>query len=300
MEELTLARKLNVMQKIVPSLWANHNAEKMADLYSRVFGATVTREIRYPENPLEFQQDLAGKVLTLDMEIDGFRFNIINADDAFRPNPAMSFVVNFGSSIVDKAKDKLSETYHQLIDNGGRALMELDSYPFSEYYGWVEDQFGVSWQLMLTSATDGSRPLIMPALMFTRGNHTTEFTTMVLELFPGSERGSSVSVPGNNEQIMFSDAKIADQWFMISDGGEIHDFTFTCGNSLIVLAKDQEELDRLWNVLSADPEAEQCGWCRDRFGVSWQIIPENLEELMNKPDAFEKLMGMKKIQISEF
>lgn len=87
---------------------------------------------------------------------------------------------------------------------------------------------------------------------------------------------------------------------MISDGGDVHDFTFTCGNSLIVSAKDQEELDRLWSELSAVPEAEQCGWCQDKFGVSWQIIPENLEELMQKPDAYSKLMQMKKIEIDQF
>ncbi len=68
----------------------------------------------------------------------------------------------------------------------------------------------------------------------------------------------------------------------------------------MVYCDGQDELDQWWSQLSAVPEAEQCGWCQDKFGVSWQLVPANLEELMSKPGAFEKLMGMKKIEIAAF
>lgn len=48
------------------------------------------------------------------------------------------------------------------------------------------------------------------------------------------------------------------------------------------------------------PESEQCGWCKDRFGLSWQIVPENMSDLMKRPQAFAKLMPMKKLVISDF
>ena len=78
------------------------------------------------------------------------------------------------------------------------------------------------------------------------------------------------------------------------------DASFTCGVSLMVECDGQAELDRYWEALSAVPEAEQCGWCADKFGLSWQLIPDNLGELMTKPDAFSTLMNMKKIEISAF
>jgi len=103
--------------------------------------------------------------------------------------------------------------------------------------------------------------------------------------------------PGN---LMYADFQILDQWFAVMDSGVEQDFSFNCGVSLMVECADQAELDRYWNQLSAVPEAEQCGWCQDKFGVAWQFIPANLGELMTKPDAYRKLMNMKKIEVAAF
>lgn len=78
------------------------------------------------------------------------------------------------------------------------------------------------------------------------------------------------------------------------------EFKFTEAVSFMVDCKDQEEIDYFWDKLSADTKFEQCGWCKDKFGLSWQIVPENMEELMGKPDAFSKLMEMHKIEIDKF
>jgi len=78
------------------------------------------------------------------------------------------------------------------------------------------------------------------------------------------------------------------------------EFTFNESVSFSVSCKDQAEIDYYWEKLSAVPESEQCGWCKDKFGLSWQIVPENMQELMQKPDAFKILMEQHKIIIAEY
>jgi len=78
------------------------------------------------------------------------------------------------------------------------------------------------------------------------------------------------------------------------------EFTFSEAVSLAVSCQDQAEIDYYWEKLSAVPEAEQCGWCKDRFGLSWQIVPANMDELMQRPNAFAHLMQMHKLVIADF
>jgi len=78
------------------------------------------------------------------------------------------------------------------------------------------------------------------------------------------------------------------------------EFTFSEAVSFQVDCEDQAEIDYYWEKLSAVPEAEQCGWCKDKFGLSWQIVPKNMGELMKKPDAFAKMMQMHKLVIADF
>lgn len=78
------------------------------------------------------------------------------------------------------------------------------------------------------------------------------------------------------------------------------EFKFTEAVSFAVCCKDQAEIDYFWEKLSSVPTSEQCGWCKDKFGLSWQIVPENVEELMAKPDGFAKMMQMKKLIIEDF
>ncbi len=77
-------------------------------------------------------------------------------------------------------------------------------------------------------------------------------------------------------------------------------FKFTEAVSFAVSCKDQEEIDYYWEKLSSVPESEQCGWCKDKYGLSWQIIPENMGELMQRPNAFARMMQMHKIVIADF
>lgn len=304
---------MNNVGKITPHLWFNGNADEAVHLYIDLFGAdsTILTTTHYPtEGLLDFQEPLAGELLNHDFTLRGHRFMAVNAGDEFRPNPALSFMVNFDpldyDGDVDAARADLDQIWAGLID-GGTALMPLQEYPFSAHYGWVEDRYGVSWQLILSDQEGEPRPFIMPALMFggenqNRAQDAVEFWTA---LFPNSEVGMQVPYgedtgPATARSLMFSDFTLNGQWFVASDSGVDQDFTFTEGISLLVECEDQAEIDHLWAELSAHPEAEACGWCKDRFGVSWQINPKNMGELMERPNAFEKMLGMKKLIIDDF
>lgn len=78
------------------------------------------------------------------------------------------------------------------------------------------------------------------------------------------------------------------------------EFKFNESVSFAVACKDQAEIDYYWEKLSVVPESEICGWCKDKYGLSWQIVPENMDELMERPGAFGKLMEMHKIVIADF
>lgn len=78
------------------------------------------------------------------------------------------------------------------------------------------------------------------------------------------------------------------------------DFKFNESVSFLIYCKDQEEIDYYWEKLSAVPESEQCGWCKDKYGLSWQVVPEGIEEMVKNPGAFAKMMEMKKLVIADF
>ncbi|MEV7610568.1 VOC family protein [Microbacterium sp. NPDC089320] len=81
------------------------------------------------------------------------------------------------------------------------------------------------------------------------------------------------------------------------DGGP--EFAFNESISFVIGCEDQAEIDHYWQALSAVPESEACGWCKDRFGVSWQVVPAGLDLLQQRPEQIQALMHMKKIVIAE-
>lgn len=299
------------MQKITPNLWFNKTAKEAAEFYVAAFpDSSITSIVTYPESKEEgladFQLELAGEALTVEFELAGFAFTAINAGPEFTPNPSISFMVNFDPSRDDKARENLDELWGKLAD-GGTELMPLDSYPFSKRYGWIQDKYGVSWQLILSDPGGEPRPFIIPSLMFgnVAQNHAKEAIEFYLSVFPDSQIGATypyeqLVAPVTAESLMYADFTLANQWFTANDSAVEQSTMFTEGISLAVVCKDQAEIDSLWEQLSAVPEAEQCGWCKDKYGVSWQIVPENMGELMEKPNAYAKMMEMHKIVIADF
>jgi predicted 3-demethylubiquinone-9 3-methyltransferase (glyoxalase superfamily) len=300
-----------MQQKITPDLWFDGNAKEAVDFYVSAFpDSKVISTIYYPnsveEGLADFQLNLAGEELTIDFELGKQRFAAINAGPEFKFNPSTSFMVNFDPSQDEQAREHLDELWGKLID-GGEALMPLDEYPYSKRYGWVKDRYGLTWQLILTNPDGEPRPFIIPSLMFTgkNTNHAEEAINFYLSVFKDTKLGTLARYdkdtdPAKAGSVMFADFMLAGQWFAAMDSGVEHNFTFNEAVSFAVTCKDQAEIDYFWEKLSTVPESEQCGWCKDKYGLSWQIVPENMEALMKKPDAFAKMMQMKKLVIEDF
>lgn len=298
-------------QKITPNLWFGGNAKEATDFYTSIFpDGKIISTSYYPKSKEEgladFQLEMAGKPLTVEFELGGLKFTAINAGPEFKFNPSISFMLNFDPSKDEQAEARLNELWGKLID-GGEALMPIDSYPFSKRYGWVKDRYGLTWQLILTNPEGEPRPFITPSLMFIgdNNNHAEEAINFYVSVFKDAKVGNLARYPDDTGpakkgSIMYGDFMLADQWFAAMDSGVEHDFSFNEAISLSVASKDQAEIDYFWEKLSSVPESEQCGWCKDKYGVSWQIVPTNMEELMKKPDAFKSLMQMKKLVIADF
>ena len=278
-------------QRIIPAIWCNGTADEAARFYADVFreGSVV-----------EQAPGLAATV-----SIHGFGLSLINGGDQYAPNPSISCILNFDPLLFggeDQARAYLDELYERL--SGGGVLMELGEYPFSPRYTWVRDRFGMTWQLMLTDPAGEPRPFILPSFMFGGTNHANaeEATEAWIALFDDAHRGAlrryEEGGPMEAGTVMFTDFTLRGTWMAAMDSGAFHDFTFTPGVSMIISCRDQEEIDRYWTGLSAVPEAERCGWCVDRWGVSWQVVPDNIAELMADTATREKILHMGKIDLT--
>lgn len=299
------------MPSIIPNIWCRRNADEALAFYLAALpDCCQTHHTHYPESGLlDFQREFAGKTLTVDFETRGHRFTLINAGDEFEPNPSLSFMVNFDPLFYggdeQAARRELEHVWGKLLD-GGTALMPLQAYPFSDLFGWVQDRFGVSWQLMLTRPEGEPRPWVMPAFLF--GGEVQNRASEAIERWIGSfddaglgsiVRYEAEAGPANVGSVMFADFRLADQWFVAMDSGADQDFTFSCGVSLLVDCTSQAEIDRYWSALSRVPEAEQCGWCADEFGVAWQISPADLDDTLLTPESFARFLSMKKIELDQ-
>ncbi len=270
------------MQKILPHLWFDKEAKEAAEFYTSVFpNSKITNVSVLHDTP-------SGDCDVVSFELMGYSFLSISAGPYFKINPSISFMVNFDPSQDKEAGTRIKEVWEKLSE-GGKVLMPLDKYPFSERYGWVEDKYGVSWQLILTNPEGEERPLIIPSLMFVGEvcGKAQEASDFYLSIFKDSKRGALAPYgpgqePNKAGTLMFTDFKLEGQWFAAMDSALKHDFQFNEGISLLVKCDSQEEIDHYWKNLSAVPEAEQCGWLKDKYGVSWQISPADMDEMMSK------------------
>lgn len=300
------------MQKIIPHLWFNKEAKEAAEFYCTVFPESrITHTTRIKNTP-------SGDCDVVNFVLWNKDFMAISAGPLFPHNPSTSFIVHFDPLLFGGSSSQQEETavralnaaWDKLID-GGTALMAVDTYPFSERYGWVQDKYGVSWQLMLTDSKGQSRPSITPSLLFTgsKCGQAEQALTFYESVFRNSRAGEIHRYPAGTEPdkegtVMYGDVKLEDTWFAAMDSAHEHGFDFNEAISFMVTCKDQEEIDYYWGKLSAVPASEQCGWLKDKFGVSWQISAEELETLMQTGTQEEvdlltqAFLPMKKIEIA--
>ncbi len=292
------------MQIITPHLWFDQEAREAAEFYTTVFpNSSITNVTTLHDTP-------SGDCDVVSFTLWGYAFQAISAGPLFKFNPSISFMVNFDPAQDPEATTRIDAVWAQLVE-GGQVLMPLDTYPFSERYGWVQDKYGLSWQLILTNPAGEERPLIIPSLMFV-GNvcgKAEEASDFYLSVFKNSKRGAIARYPAGMEPdkegtVMFTDFKLEGQWFAAMDSARMHDFTFNEAISFIVDCDNQEEIDYYREELSAVPEAEQCGWLKDKYGVSWQIVPRALDALLARGDqekiarVTEAFLTMKKFDLA--
>ncbi len=111
--------------------------------------------------------------------------------------------------------------------------------------------------------------------------------------------------PDKEGTIMFSDFMLENQWFAAMDSAREHKFSFNEAISFIVYCDTPQEINHYWNKLSAVPEAQQCGWLKDKYGVSWKIVPKEMDEMMSNgtPEQIARVnkatLKMKKLDLVE-
>jgi len=295
----------NTNQKIVPHLWFDKEAKEATEFYCSVFPDSIVTNITTLHNTP------SGDVDTVSFELWGQKFMAISAGPEFKFNPSISFIVNFDPSREKDAKEKIDEAWDKL-SQGGTVLMPLDRYPFSERYGWIQDKYGLSWQLILTNPEGEERPPIVPSLMFVGKNcgKAEEAREFYLSVFRNSKPGAVFRYgpgqePDKEGTVMFADFMLEGQWFAGMDSAREHKFNFNEAISFMVNCETQEEVDYFWEKLSAVPEAEQCGWLKDKYGLSWQIVPTPMDEMManGAREQIDRLtqafLPMKKLVIAE-
>jgi predicted 3-demethylubiquinone-9 3-methyltransferase (glyoxalase superfamily) len=270
------------MKTITPYLWFDTQAREAAQFYASAFPQSRVTSIR----TLHEVPTPTGECDVVSFELWGRPLMAISAGPEFQLNPSISFIVNFDPS-REKEPRKLLDALWAKLAEGGKVLMPLDRYPFSERCGWVQDRYGVSWQLILTDPKGEGRPAIVPSLFFTGAvaGRAEEASDFYMSLFRGSRRGTLVRYgkgqePDEEGTVMFSDFALAGQWFAAMDSAREHGFAFNEGVSLYIPCESQKEIDDYWEKLSADPKAEQCGWLKDKYGVSWQVAPVQLDEML--------------------
>lgn len=297
-------KRRNYMQKIVPHLWFDTQAKEAAEFYVSIFpDATITSSIVLHDTP-------SGDCDQVAFTLGGQDFMAISAGPLFSFNPTISFILNFDPSRDDKAKEHLKELWEALSD-GGTPLMPLQEYPFSKLYGWVQDKYGVTWQLMLTDPQGEPRPFLIPALMFAgeNTNKAGEAVEFYLSVFKDAKKGvfapyAEATGPAKKGSLMFGDFMLENQWLAAMDSGVEQPFVFNEAISLMVRCETQDEIDYYWEKLSAVPESEQCGWLKDKYGVSWQITPTTIVKLMEEgtPEQIARVtqafLKMKKFDIA--
>lgn len=285
------------MEKITPHLWFDTEAREAARFYASLFpNSAIKSEVTIHDTP-------SGDADVVDVALAGQGFTLLSAGPLFKFNPSISFMVSCATV------DEVDELWRRLSD-GGEPLMEIGEYPFSKRYGWIQDRYGLSWQVL---HTDGPiRQKITPSLMFVgsqagRAEEAVRFWTSVFRNAGVGEiaRYPKGMEPDREGTVMFAPFTLEGQAFAAMDSARAHGFGFNEAISLMVQCATQEEIDSYWEKLSADPRAEQCGWLKDRFGVSWQVVPTRMNEIFREADpeararVTKSFLKMKKFDIAE-
>jgi len=265
------------MQKISPHLWFDKEAREASEFYTSIFKDSRIK------NTTTLHNTPSGSVDLVAIELAGQEFSLISAGPFFKFNPSVSFLV------ACKTKDEVDALWKKLSERG-TALLELGEYPFSERYGWTQDRYGVSWQVMFAGGRE-IKQKITPTLMFVGdvSGKTEEAINFYASVFRKSKVGDILRYakdqkPDKEGTVKHAAFTLEGQDFAAMDSAREHKFAFNEAISFMVHCDTQEEIDHYWGKLSAVPGAEQCGWLKDKYGLSWQVVPSILGEMLSDKD----------------
>ena len=271
---------------IYPCLWFNGVAKKAAEFYCSVFNNSIIT---------------SDNGLAVIFESSGQKFMCLNGGPEFTFNPSVSFFV------ICETEEETDKTWKALSE-GGTELMPLDKYDWSTRYGWIQDRFGISWQLSLGRMEEVGQKF-SPFLLFTgkQAGKAEQAVHYYTSLFGNSAiAGILKYTKGENEvegTVKHAQFKLGDYVFMATDSSFQHQFGFNEAISIVVECGTQKEIDYFWENLTLGGQESRCGWLKDKFGISWQIVPAILGELMSDPSKSERVahafMQMKKFEIDK-
>jgi predicted 3-demethylubiquinone-9 3-methyltransferase (glyoxalase superfamily) len=259
--------------QIYPCLWFDGQAKEGADFYCSIFkNSKVT----------------TNSPMVVNFELDGKKFMGLNGGPMFKINPSISIFATFESI------DETNFIWNKLM-NGGKALIEIDKQDWSARYGWLQDKFGLTWQISVVN-NQGDKAKITPSMLFTNDKFgkAEEAINFYTSTFDNAKIDQISHYPENTPfggKVMYAEFNLRQYDFIAMDGPGNHEYAFNEGVSIVVNCKNQIEIDHYWNTLSGNGGQEsQCGWLKDKFGVSWQIIPTVLGELMSNPEKGQRVM----------
>lgn len=267
--------------EIYPCLWFDGQAKAAAEFYCRIFKNSSI---------------MVDTPMVVMFELNGKKIMGLNGGPMYKMNPSISMFIHRSSP------DECNRIWNDLSE-GATVLMQLDKYPWSERYGWLQDKFGFTWQIMKSDKDN-----MMPSLLFTgnqfgRAQVALDFYTHVFE---NSAVQSVNYYPAETPfagKISYAEFNLNHYPLVGMDGPNEHNFTFSEGVSLVVNCESQKEIDYYWNKFTTEGGKESmCGWCKDKFGVSWQIVPSNIGQLIGNPNngqkAMQAMLHMKKLDIA--
>lgn len=267
------------MQQIIPTLWRNNDAQEMVDYYVQIFPKSkILQTNYYTEVGYELHRHEPGEVQDILFEIEGVKFSAINGGPAFTDSTAISFYYRCNQ------KDKVQAIW-DVISQNGEVITPMGEYSYSDSYGCAKDAFGVIWHVIHADETVDQK--IVPALLFAGelSGKAEQAMRYYASIFSDSEVGvisprEIGSNGGDYNSVVYGEFMLLGQHFIAKDGLRNSKMKFSEDVSLLVECESQEQIDEYWSRLSADPKAEICGWLKDKYGVSWQIVPSVLREMM--------------------
>lgn len=258
--------------KMHTCLWFDGKAREAAALYcSVVKNGRITSE-----NPM-----------VVVFELDGRKIMGLNGGPMFTINPSISLFLVCGSV------EETNAAWEKLLE-GGSVLMGIDKYPWSERYGWLKDKFGMTWQISVNT-TGSAEEKITPSMLFTGPafGHAEEAIQFYSGIFSNAATTMMVHYPAgdtNEGKVMYSEFNLLNNPLIAMDGPGEHHYTFNEAVSFVVECDTQEEIDHYWSKLTEGGAESRCGWLKDKFGVSWQIVPAILGKLMADPEKAPRVM----------